>query len=100
MFGAAHFCYHKPKRNKRRQTSMMTISPFAEERLVTNIEDCYFYHTMDIPGHGVVEGEWDLRANISNYLGGCNFQGQRVLDVGGLPPPAQIAREGVIRQRL
>ena len=82
MFGAAHFSYQQPKRNKRRQTSMMTTSPFAEERLVTNIEDCYFYHTMDIPGHGVVEGEWDLRANIGNYLGGYNFQGQRVLDVG------------------
>lgn len=60
----------------------MTPSPFAEQRLVTNIEDCYFYHTMDIPGHATVEGEWDLRANIGNYLGGHGFQNQRVLDVG------------------
>ena len=24
------------------------------------IEDCYFYHTMNIPKHGTVIGEWDL----------------------------------------
>ena len=34
------------------------------------------------PNSGIVESAWDLRANVGSYLGGCNFQGQRVLDVG------------------
>ncbi|MBV9971725.1 MAG: hypothetical protein JO135_00155, partial [Candidatus Eremiobacteraeota bacterium] len=34
---------------------------YAEPRTVTNLSDCYFYHTMEIPGYGLVEGQWDLR---------------------------------------
>lgn len=56
--------------------------PYAEPRSITALEDCYFYHTMDIPGHGVVEGEWDLRGSIDDYLGHYDFAGRRVLDVG------------------
>jgi len=62
--------------------SFLTASPFAEPRHVESIDECYFYHTMDVPGHGVVEGEWDLRPNIDSYLGGQTFTGQRLLDVG------------------
>ena len=46
------------------------------------IEDCYFYHTMDLPGQGLVIGEWDLRGNLNKYLGDVNFQNKSVLDVG------------------
>lgn len=46
------------------------------------IEQCYFYHTTAIPGHGTVEGEWDLSAGIHDYLGTVDFNGRRVLDVG------------------
>jgi hypothetical protein len=37
---------------------------------------------MDIPGHGTIEGEWDLRDSLEDYLGGFDFAGRRVLDVG------------------
>jgi SAM-dependent methyltransferase len=37
---------------------------------------------MEIPGYGVVNGEWDLRPNIDRYLGHYVFRGKRVLDVG------------------
>jgi hypothetical protein len=37
---------------------------------------------MDLPGHGTVNGIWDLRAGIDRYLGGVSFAGRRVLDVG------------------
>jgi SAM-dependent methyltransferase len=37
---------------------------------------------MDIPGHGVVSGQWDLRRGLDDYLGRYNFNGKRVLDVG------------------
>lgn len=55
---------------------------FATPLEITDINACDFYHTMDIPGYGVVEGEWDLRKGINKYLGGLNFRGKRVLDVG------------------
>jgi len=37
---------------------------------------------MDIPGDGVVEGKWDLRGREDQYLGGVNFKGKRVLELG------------------
>jgi SAM-dependent methyltransferase len=57
-------------------------APYAVPRVVGDISDCYFYHTMEIPGHGVVQGEWDLRPGVDAYLGGFDFRGKRVLDVG------------------
>lgn len=47
-----------------------------------SLETCYFYHTTEIPGHGRVEGEWDLAPAIDAYLGHVPFAGKRVLDVG------------------
>ncbi len=44
--------------------------------------DCDFYHSMDIPGHGHVDGQWDLRAGIDAYVGGVDFAGKRVLEIG------------------
>ncbi|MGD0273679.1 MAG: methyltransferase domain-containing protein [Gaiellaceae bacterium] len=55
---------------------------WAEPRNITSIDDCYFYHTMDIPNHGIVHGEWDLRGREASYLGDINLQGKRVLEVG------------------
>ena len=55
---------------------------YAPHRDISSIKDCYFYHTMDIPGHGTVAGEWDLRGRIDEYLGHFDFSGRRVLDVG------------------
>ncbi|MCC6417340.1 MAG: hypothetical protein IT429_03735 [Gemmataceae bacterium] len=56
--------------------------PYAAPRTVTDLADCYFYHTMQIPEHGLVEGEWDLRAGVDAYLGGIPLRGRRVLEVG------------------
>lgn len=55
---------------------------YAEPRLVTDVRDCGFYHTMEIPSHGLVEGQWDLRPGIDRYLGHVSCAGKRVLDVG------------------
>jgi len=55
---------------------------WAEPRNITSISDCYFYHTMDIPNHGTVRGEWDLRGREASYLGNVSLQGKRVLEVG------------------
>jgi SAM-dependent methyltransferase len=55
---------------------------YAEPRMVTRLDECFFYHTMDLPGFGVVPGHWDLRANFDEYIGGVDLKGQTVLDVG------------------
>jgi SAM-dependent methyltransferase len=63
-------------------TRMDRASPYAAPRTVTDLADCYFYHTTEVPGHGLVEGEWDLRAGVDAYLGGADFRGRRVLEIG------------------
>jgi SAM-dependent methyltransferase len=55
---------------------------YAEPRVIDDISDCYFYHTMDLPGLGHLEGDWDLRRKESEYLGGIPLKGKRVLEIG------------------
>ena len=43
---------------------------------------CLFYHTMEIPGYGLVRGQWDLRNGIKEYTAGIDFKGPRVLEIG------------------
>jgi SAM-dependent methyltransferase len=59
-----------------------SASVFAPPRLVTRLEDCEFYHTMDVPGYGLVHGAWDLRGHVDSYLGGIDLRGKRVLELG------------------
>jgi len=61
---------------------MSEPSLYAAPRVVTDINQCYFYHTMDLPGYGRVKGEWDLRGTEAQYLGGISLEGKRVLEVG------------------
>ncbi len=49
---------------------------------VEDLADCYFYHKMSLPKTGDVGHSWDLRECIDDYLGQCDFQQKRVLDVG------------------
>lgn len=60
----------------------MAESDWILERPVPAFEDCHFYHTMDVPGHGVVRGEWDLRGREMDYLGNVDVSGKRVLELG------------------
>ncbi|KAA3655803.1 MAG: methyltransferase domain-containing protein [Chloroflexi bacterium] len=55
---------------------------WAEPRKVISIDDCDFYHTMDIPNYGTVRGDWDLRGKETAYLGNTSFDGKRVLEIG------------------
>jgi O-methyltransferase len=55
---------------------------FAAPLKVEDPADCYFYHTMEVPGHGLMTGEWDLRGGVDDYLGKVAFTGQRVLEIG------------------
>ncbi len=49
---------------------------------VDSVSDCNFYHTTDIPGVGLVEGQWDLRSGVDEYLGKYDFSSKRVLEIG------------------
>ena len=55
---------------------------YAQPQNIKNVDGCYFYHTMDIPGYGTVYGEWDLRGRESSYLGNVRFKGKSVLEIG------------------
>ncbi len=56
---------------------------FAAPLKVEDVADCAFYHTMELPGHGVIEGRhFDLRGGVDDYLGKVAFNGQRVLEIG------------------
>lgn len=54
----------------------------AEPRYVDRLEDCFFYHTVDLPGFGLVSAQWDLRGRFDEYVGGVEVAGKSVLDVG------------------
>ena len=58
------------------------MSIYAEPRTVTKLADCLFYHSMDIPGYGSVDGAWDLRGTVDEYLGGIDLEGKEVLEIG------------------
>ncbi|MGB3245884.1 MAG: SAM-dependent methyltransferase [Sulfitobacter sp.] len=49
---------------------------------VTNIEECFFYHTVDLANGETVHGNWDLRGREDQYFGGVDFSGKTALDVG------------------
>ncbi len=61
---------------------MQSQSIYAEPRSVTDLQSCHFYHTIDIPGYGLIEGDWDLRRGVDRYLGGVDFTQKRVLEMG------------------
>src|SRR5436305_13837565 len=54
----------------------------AAPLIVDDLSECFFYHTTDVPGSGVGEGEWDLRGGEEAYLGRAPFAGTRVLELG------------------
>jgi SAM-dependent methyltransferase len=54
----------------------------AKARHIVSLSDCFFYHTMELPGFGEVRGQWDLRGRFDDYIGGVNLSGKKVLDVG------------------
>ena len=54
----------------------------ANRRHIESITDCFFYHTMELPGFGEVPGQWDLRGRFDEYVGGVDVSNKSVLDVG------------------
>jgi SAM-dependent methyltransferase len=55
---------------------------FAAPRFVDRLEDCFFYHAMELPGLGLIPAHWDLRGRFDDYVGGIDVRGKSVLDIG------------------
>jgi hypothetical protein len=55
---------------------------YAEPIPVQDLADCWFYHSMDLPGTGTVHGQWDMRGRFTDYIGGLSVRGRTLLDVG------------------
>lgn len=66
----------------RREAIDESAGPFAEPVRGVRFEDCYWYTTMEVPGHGVVQGDWDLRDFFDANMGHVPLAGKTVLDVG------------------
>ena len=62
--------------------SLISSDIYAKPVLGVRKEDCHFYHTMDLPGVGRVQGAWELSNVLDKYLGGVDFKGKRVLEIG------------------
>lgn len=57
--------------------------PLLEQpRYVDRLEDCFFYHAMELPGFGLVPAHWDLRGRFDDYVGGVDVASKSVLDIG------------------
>ena len=54
----------------------------AKPRIVTDLGDCFFYHTIDLPELGTIHAHWDLRGRFDDYIGGVDVAGKTVLDIG------------------
>ncbi len=61
---------------------MTSHNLYVTPKKVESLEECYFYHTLEVPGHGVIKGDVDLRSGVEDYLGKTKFKGKRVLEVG------------------
>ena len=54
----------------------------ASPRFVDSLDDCFFYHTIELPEFGLVHGQWDLRGRFDDYVSKVSVAGKSVLDVG------------------
>ena len=63
-------------------TTSSSATDYADPRHVEGLDECYFYHAIDLPGLGEVKGDWDLRGCAGEYLGNYDFEGKRAIDVG------------------
>jgi hypothetical protein len=59
-----------------------TLEVETKQRATPAFEDCCFYHSMSLPGHGEVKGQWDLRGREKEYLGHVDLAGRKVLEIG------------------
>jgi SAM-dependent methyltransferase len=57
---------------------------YAQARLLSRPDECWFYHVMDLPEFGTVNhfGSWDLRGRFDDYVAHTPLASKTLLDVG------------------
>jgi SAM-dependent methyltransferase len=55
---------------------------FSDPMVVSDPQECFFYHTLELPVSGLQIGQWDLRGRFDDYTLGVPLAGKTVLDVG------------------
>jgi O-methyltransferase len=55
---------------------------YAEPRVGLTLDECAFYHVMELPRCGIVGEGFDLRDNVDACVGDFDFDGTRVLEIG------------------
>jgi hypothetical protein len=57
---------------------------YAEPRYIDQLDQCWFYHVMDLPEVGTVNqfGSWDLRGRFGDYINETDLRGKTFLDIG------------------
>lgn len=58
------------------------MTNYEQPRYVESLDECFFYHTMELPSFGEVHGHWDLRGRFDDYVGGVDVSGKSVIDIG------------------
>jgi hypothetical protein len=54
----------------------------SKQREGADLTDFVWYHAFELPDGTVLPGVWDLRGQESDYLGGVDLAGKRVLELG------------------
>lgn len=47
-----------------------------------SLDDCEWYHIMEVPGIGLTKGVFDCREDIDNIFGNLDFKNKKVLNLG------------------
>lgn len=55
---------------------------YEKPRKINEINECYFYHSIELPHYGLIKGQWDLRKNIDSYIGKVEVKGKTFFDIG------------------
>jgi hypothetical protein len=71
-----------PEPGYRGQLGDACQADYATRRAGLTVNDCDFYHTSVLRDGSVVEGPWDHRGAEDAYVGGCSFDGRKVLELG------------------
>ena len=57
------------------------------------LNDCEWYHIMEVPGIGLTEGVFDCREDIDNIFGNLDFNGKKILNLGPITGYLNFAAE-------
>jgi len=55
---------------------------YQKPEQMPDVNECSFYHAIDLPGYGLMKGLWDLREGLDSYIGHINVRNKSFFDIG------------------